>query len=122
MNLVTSTDKVTLTTSGTSAIDVHATWFDLHADRRTPGRQNTLITTATTTDIVTSPAAQKPVTARAIEEISIRNDGGAANTVTVKHTDGTNAVDLLSVTLAAGESLKYWHGRWARYDGGMHQW
>lgn len=109
MILLTSTgDKVRLTTGQARNVDVHASWLDNLSGVVTPGRTNTPITTATTTDIVASPAAS---TQRNVKYINIRNRD-ASNTVdlTVIHTDGTNAMELFKVTLNAQEELTFVEG------------
>lgn len=104
LNLDTTTALVRLVTSGTADIDVNASYVDFTApDTFTADGQNTLITTATTTTVVASPGASIK---RNIKGLNIRNaHASSANTVTVEHTDGTTAVELFKVTLAAGEVL-----------------
>jgi hypothetical protein len=109
--LLTSTsDKLRLTTAAAAvSVDVHASYFDLEAtDEATPLRKNTAIVSATTTDIVESPAAGKE---RKLKLLTVRNKHAAiACDVTVIHTDGTTAVELHKVTLAPGEMLQYVEG------------
>jgi hypothetical protein len=74
----------------------------------TPGRSNTPILTATTTTVVGSPSSG---VYRTVKTLTARNrHASTANTVTVVHTDGTNAMELFKATLAAGESLHYHEG------------
>jgi hypothetical protein len=109
MLLLTGTsDKVQVVTTTTAPLEVHATYLDSAAGVITPVRDNTEITTATTTDIVTSPAAS---TYRNVQTLLIRNaHASTSNVVTVRHTDGTTAVDVFSVTLAAQETIQYLDG------------
>ena len=110
MLLLTSTsDKVQLVSSSTAPLEVHATYVDATASTSpVPDRDNTEITTATTTDIVGSPAAS---TWRNVQTLLIRNaHASTSNDVTVRHTDGTIAVDVFKVTLAAGEAIQYLDG------------
>jgi hypothetical protein len=102
--LLTSTsDKIQLITSAAGTVGVHADWIDLASGTVTAGRTNTNITTATTTDIVASPAAS---TSRNVKNLKISNNhASTANTVTLQHTDGATVIPLESVTLAAGERL-----------------
>lgn len=105
MLLLTSTsDKIQLVTaSAVTSINVHATYMDRSGSTITGGRKNTLVTTAATTDIVASPASS---TERNVKLIHVDNSDGAVSTsVTLRHTDGTTAVDLATVTLLPGESL-----------------
>lgn len=109
MILLTSTsDKLQVITSSGADIDVHATYVDLSGTTVTPSRTNTLITTATTTDIVGSPASS---TQRTIKSLFLRNvDATTSNDVTIQHTDGTNVVEFLKFTLLAGYVLHYNEG------------
>lgn len=117
MLLLTSTsDLVRLTTSAaTSTIEVHASYVDVSGTTITPGRTNTLITTATTTTIVASPAAS---TQRNVKAIYVTNNSSGTNcTVAVSHTDGTNAVELMQFVLLPGENLGYREdGSWVHRD------
>ena len=106
--LTTTSDKLQLITSSGADVDVHATFVDLSGTTVTPSRLNSLITTATTTDIVTSPASS---TSRTVKSIFIRNvDPTTSNDVTVQHTDGTNVVEFIKVTLLANYVLHYDEG------------
>ena len=103
--LASTSDKIRLTTGSALNTDVHASWVDKNGSTITPGRTNTPITTATTTDIVAAPASS---TYRTVKTLTIRNrDATTANAVTVIHTDGTNAMELTKVTLLAGFTLHY---------------
>lgn len=109
MILLTSTsDKLRLTTGQARNVDVHASWLDNAAGTVTPGRTNSAITTATTTDIVAAPASSVQ---RNVKYLNIRNRD-ASNTIdlTVIHTDGTNAMELFKVTLNAQEELIFVEG------------
>jgi hypothetical protein len=71
----------------------------------TPGRQNTTISGATTTDVVSSPGNSVQ---RNIKSIVIRNtDASLTDIVTVTHTDGSTAIDLTVKTLLAGYEMSY---------------
>lgn len=108
--LASTSDKIRLTTSSTADTDVHASYCDLTTGPTvTPGRKNTAINTATTTDIVAAPAAS---TYRTVKALTIRNRHASTSVdVTVIHTDGTNAMELIKKTLTAGQSLHYHEGR-----------
>lgn len=74
-----------------------------------PGRTNSKITTATTTDIVASPASS---TTRNVKTLHICNIHASSSVlVTVQHTDGTNVIKLEELTLLAGERLSYIEGQ-----------
>lgn len=105
MILLTSTsDLLQVVSSATSALDVHASWVDLNGSTVTPGRTNTAITTATTTTVTGSPASS---TQRTVKTLSVRNKGAGTQVVTIVHTDGTTAVEVIEATLAPDTSLQY---------------
>ena len=109
MILLTSTsDKIQIVTGQAITVDVHASWVDNAAGTITPGRTNTAISTATTTDVVAAPAAS---TQRNVQKLIARNRGASGVDVTVKHTDGTTTPELIKVTLGAGEVLTYEDGQ-----------
>jgi hypothetical protein len=115
MILLTSTsDRLRLVTSTAGDIRVQASYVDLSGSTVTPGRLNSAISTATTTDIVASPGAS---TQRNIKGVSIWNDSTTtSNQVTVIHTDGTTAVDLIQMSLPPLSGLQYVDGQgWSTY-------
>lgn len=106
MLLLTSTsDLVEITTGGTPALHVQASYVDIAAGVINAGRTNTIISTATTTTVVGSPGAS---TQRNVKYLGILNtDASVSDVITVKHTDGTNVVTLQAITLLAGYLLDY---------------
>jgi len=90
--LVGTTDKLQVVTASAGTIDVHASWMDNVLGSVSPGRANTNITTATTTDVVGSSGAT--TTQRNIKTLHIRNRNPSPNTITVQHTDGTTVSQL----------------------------
>jgi hypothetical protein len=102
--LTTASDKLQAVTAQARLIDVHATWIDNAAGVATPGRANSAITTAATTDIVASPAAGKQ---RNVKTVYLFNRDSAAADITVQHTDGTLVAQLHKVTLPPGATLQY---------------
>lgn len=102
--LPTTTDKLQLITSAGGSVNVHAAYLDNVSGSVAPGRQNTRITTATTTDILSPPASGAY---RNLKTLHVYNAGAANNVVTVQHTDGTTPVQLHAVTLAPGATLQY---------------
>lgn len=113
--LSSTSDKLQVVTSAAVTVDSHASWMDYNGSTVTPGRTNSAITTATTTDVVASPGAS---TQRNVKSLHLRNKHASSSTgIIVKHTDGTTAVELLSCTLFAGECLEYVEGQGFRiYD------
>lgn len=117
MLLLTSTSDVVrvVTGSAASTIDVHASWVDLNGTTVTPGRQNTVISTATTTTVVPSPGAS---TQRNLKGLYVTNDSaGTSCSVAVEHFDGTNQVELMQFILLPGENMTFnEEGGWRHRD------
>ena len=103
--LASTADLLRIVTSAAVTVDVHASWVDLNGSTVTPGRTNTAISTATTTPVVASPGSS---TYRTVKSLTVRNrHATTAQNVTINHTDGTTSVELIKVTLDAGECLHY---------------
>lgn len=101
-------DEIQLETSSAADVNVQVSWVDKDGLTITPGRTNTAIAAATTTDISGSPA---PTQQRNVQTILARNIHATdPNTVAVIHTDGTTPVEMFKVELLAGESLQYVDG------------
>jgi hypothetical protein len=115
LNLASTSDKIQVVTSAAVDVDVHASYMDYDGSAVTPGRKNTKITTATTTDVVLAPATS---TTRNVKELQFANvHASTANTLTIEHTDGTNVVRKKKVTLETGEILSYVEGvGWRVFD------
>lgn len=111
MILLSSTsDELRITTATGVTVDVHASWADLTVSTgaTTADRKNTNITTATTVAVVPSPASGDR---RTVKTLHIRNrHATSAETVTVKHYDGTNTAELIQIVLLAGYVLHYDEG------------
>lgn len=121
-NLASTSDILRLVTSAAARIEVNASFVDYElagavvSDRVTPGRPpNAVITAATTTTIVPAPAAG---VVRNVKDLTIRNNHATASCgVTVEHFDGTNAAELIQVTLLPGENINLNEsGQWLRLD------
>lgn len=103
--LVSTSDKLRVKTDVAASIHVHAWWADMSSGSPSVGRLNTAITTATTTDVVGSPGSGVE---RTVKFVSIRNkDAGKACAITVIHTDGTTAVEMLRVNLPPAYSMVF---------------
>ena len=99
MYLTSTSDKIRVTTSSANSVLVHASYVDLSGSTVTPGRLNTSIAAATTTDVVGSPSGSD---SRVVKFLSVWNDhASAAQTITVLHTDGTTTADLWSGSVPA---------------------
>lgn len=108
--LATTTDKIQLVTSVACTVDVHVSFIDAVGSTLVPtggGRQNTAITTATTTDILAAPGAS---TTRNLKKMTARNKGSTAVDVTVVFDQNSTDFELHKVTLLAGECLQYIEG------------
>jgi len=107
--LAATTDLISVITSTTSTIDVHASWVDNNAGTISFGKTNTAITTATTgTTIVGSPGAS---TTRNAKNINIRNkDASIATYITVQYNANGTLYELFKTVLQAGETLSYVEG------------
>ena len=113
--LASTADLIRVVTSHAATIEVHASFVDLNGTTVTPGRTNTLISTATTTTIVGSPAAS---TVRNLKHLNITNDHASQScSVTAEHTDGTTAIELMQFVRLPGENkILNEEGRWAHSD------
>ncbi len=106
--LTTTTDKLQVVTGAAITIDVHASFVDLSGTTVTPGRQNTAITTATTTDIVAAPGAS---TSRNIKGLHLRNKHASlAGDVTILYNANATTYELFRCTLFPGDCLEYVEG------------
>lgn len=124
MTILSSTSDVVrvVTGSAVSSIEVQASFTDLNGSTYTPGSQETEITTATTTTVVSAPGAS---TYRRLKQLTALNSSTSSCVVTVQKYDGTNSADLFGATLLGGESLvRETNGRWAHLDarGAPYQW
>src|SRR5262245_21720512 len=104
--LVSTSDKIQVITGQAITTDVHASYVDFDGSASvTPGRKNTAITTATTTDVVAAPGSG---VYRNVKTLLIRNKHATSSVdVTVQHTDGTTTAELHKVTLAPQQALEY---------------
>lgn len=115
LNLALVTDKISVITSSSADIAVTASWVDDLSNAFTPGKTNTAIASATTTDIVPVPGAS---TFRNIKNLTLRNKHAAtANTVTVQFNANGTLYELFKATLQAGEVMVMNDaGVWFVYD------
>lgn len=99
-------DLLQVVTSAAGAIMVHVSYMDYldGAVVSVPDRNNSaLISTATTTSVMLSPAAS---TSRNLKFGSFRNNHATDdNVVKIQHTDGTNIEVIWKGVLSAGESV-----------------
>jgi hypothetical protein len=109
-----TTDKVQLVSSAAATLDVHVSFMDMTtADPpvvkgSTSGRQNTAITTATTTDILAAPASS---TVRNMKTLNVRNKHASlACDCTVLFNQNGTSYELAKQTVRAGETLEYIEG------------
>jgi hypothetical protein len=105
--LATTTDKLQIITSSTSALDVHASYVDASNTTLVPsggGKQNTAIASAATTDVLAVPGAS---TVRNLKAMTVRNKGSASNDVTVQFNQNGTLFEIYKVTLLPGFTLQY---------------
>jgi hypothetical protein len=107
MILLTATSEtLELLTTATTSTDYYIAYVDVTTTTFTPAQSNGNIATATTTTILSAPAAS---TQRQVKFISIRNRSTVASqTITLKHdTSGTERYITSDITIGAGETLEY---------------
>lgn len=107
--LAGTSDLVTMVTGGASGpITVYAAYQDILSGIVTFIRLNSLVSSATTTTIVGSPAAS---TVRNVSTLVIHNSNtSSSNMITVQHTDGTHVAILFGpYTLLPGETIEYYN-------------
>ncbi len=104
--LTNTTEILELLTSAATSTDYYVAYADITTTAFTPGQSNGNIASATTTTILSAPAAS---TQRQVKFLSIRNRSTTASqTITIKHdTSGTERYITADVTLGAGETLEY---------------
>lgn len=104
--LTNTTETLEVLTSSATSTDYYVSYVDVTSTTFTPGQSNGNIASATTTTILSAPAAS---TQRQVKFLSIRNRSTTASqTVTLKHdTSGTERYLTADVTLAAGAVLEY---------------
>lgn len=101
--LTATTEILELTTFSTSSTDYTVSYVDLTSSTFTPGSTQGNITTATTTTILSAPAAS---TQRQVKLITIRNKGTASQTVILKKDiSGTEYFLTSSIALNPNETL-----------------
>lgn len=108
--LASTSDKVQVVTDGAVTVDAHASYVDWDGTTTppVPGRKNTGITTATTTDVVSSPSSG---VFRTVKTLVVRNRHATTSVgVILVHTDGSNVSQILQATLRAGDTLHYHEG------------
>jgi hypothetical protein len=90
LTLISPTDILQLVTTTTNQTTVHASYVDWNGSYPIPGRQNSNITTATTTTIVNAPASGIQRNIKFLNIFLFGNTG----LLTVQHSNGTTTVTL----------------------------
>jgi len=114
--LASTSDILRIVTGAAATIEVHVDYVDLTVATGaiTPGRQNTVISTATTTTVCASPASG---VVRNIRGITLTNNSSVTSQVETQHFDGTTSAELMGITLLAGENCIYnEEGEWSHHD------
>jgi hypothetical protein len=113
--LATTTDKFQVVTTAAGQIDVHTSYVDLNpsaSPQTAPAPRDVRINTATTTDVVLSPASG---VTRNVKFMTVGNNhASVTNTVSLQRTDGTTTVVIEQVTLAPLERMSYIEGHGIR--------
>lgn len=105
MIALTGTNQILeLNTASASDIDVIVSFADHTSTGGTLGTQDTLITTATDTTILSAPAAS---TQRQVKMISINNTSSTSNAIIVKKDIGGTEYDIIRIILSENERLEY---------------
>ena len=106
--LAATTDKLQLITGAAATVDVHVSYIDAASATLVPsggGKQNTAITTATTTDILAAPAAS---TLRNLKALTVRNKHATVVTdVTVVYDQNGTDFELFKTSLQPGQTLEF---------------
>lgn len=112
MILTATSQTIKVITSATATIDVVVQYADITSTTLTPGSQETAITTAATTTVLTAPAAS---TQRKVISMSLWNRATTTATCTViKDNTGTDFY-LHKAVLGPGNGMSYTHdGGWER--------
>lgn len=111
INLTSTSHVIRITTDGTENIDVVAAFADwVSGTPFTPGSQETLITTATTTNIVSAPGAS---TTRMVNAIYITNTSATSANIIVNIYDGSNDHEVGTFDVDANESIVYDGQKWS---------
>lgn len=114
INLISTSDKLQLTPSSTSTLEVRTDWVEattasgiIQPDTFKPDNQRTSFTTAAVADILSAPAVNR---VRNVKLIVVRNTGAAnpaLNTVLCEVVNAGGNVDLFNVPLQVGEWLTW---------------
>jgi len=107
--LTATTDKLQIISSAVCDLDIHCSYADYSSSFAISGlgRQNTNITTATTTDILDAPAAS---TTRNLKQLTCRNTTTTNCDVTVQFNQNATLFELYKVTLGLGDMLEFVEG------------
>lgn len=112
MILTATTQTIKVITSATATIDVVVQYADITSTTLTPGSQETGITTATTTTVLTAPAAS---TQRKVISMSLWNRASTTTTCTVIKDNTGPDYYLHKAVLGPGNGMSYSHdGGWER--------
>lgn len=117
LNLNTTTKSLTLVTTAALAVDITVSFIDVTSSAQTPGGQTSNPSTATTTTIVSAPAAS---TVRCINDVEIVNKGAGTQTITIRVSDSVGPNDYVvfgPLALAQNERVHFTSDRGWRHFG-----
>jgi|SRR5579862_7519417 len=119
--LASTSDLVKVITGSALNLDVHASYLDFNGTAVTPGAQDTNISTATTTTVVSSPGSSVQ---RNIKTLTFHNkDASNSNLITIEHVSSTGptTVVLHAITLPAGYTFSTDGVNWLLLDANGNQ-
>lgn len=103
--LTSTSDVLQVITASASTVSVHASYVDNTNRSVTAGRTNTRISTATTTTVLSSPAAG---TYRSVELLVVTNTSSSVkNNITIQYYDGSTTVIVWYGILSFSESIHF---------------
>ncbi len=103
--LASASDVFRIAISVAADLDYFASWIDLASGAVAGGVTKGNVTSTTTTNVVSAPAAS---TTRNVKTLSIRNKHASASTrITLQYFDGTTAREIISALLLPGWGLYY---------------
>lgn len=98
-----TTDSLELVTSVAGTVYYNVSYVQYTTSAATPGETSGLISTATTTTVLPAPGAA--TTQNQLKQVTVSNNGTAANTITLQKDVSATNYTLISVTLQPGENL-----------------
>lgn len=109
--LAATTDKLQITTSSAATLDVQINYIEAVSATgavSSIGRQNTALSSATTTDVLSAPGSSNT---RTLKQMTVRNkDASLSCDVTLIFNQNGTSFEIYKATLATGDVLEYIEG------------